>query len=158
MQNKMIKLFVIVLLAVQAGLLAGIAQAQEAGLEWLAGKWCMNTERRTVEEVWLPDVGGQMMGVSRTIVDGKVVAFEYLRIEAKDGTTQYIAQPGGGAATVFTASLVSANHLVVENPEHDFPQKIAYVREADALTATISGPGDDGQEQAISFDYHACSE
>jgi hypothetical protein len=141
-----------------AGLIAENAWAHTASLDWLAGDWCMTTDNQSVEETWSSDAGGQLIGMGRTMVGGRVVAFEFMRIESEPGSTQYFAQPGGGAATVFTASLVSKNHLVVENPAHDFPQKIVYQREANALTATISGPGDDGQEKSIRFAYTACGE
>ena len=39
-----------------------------------------------------------------------------------------------------------------ENPEHDFPQVIAYQREGETLTATIS---DLTGEQAMSFSWQA---
>ena len=58
---------------------------------------------------------------------------------------------------MFTATEVAENLLVVEQPEHDFPQKVVYRREGDALTATISGPAGDGQEQSIDFNYQACN-
>jgi hypothetical protein len=135
---------------------ASQAQAQTTSLDWLAGRWCMSTTTGYIEEVWLPEVGNQLLGISRTVKNGKVVAFEFMRIESVTGTTQFIAQPGGAPATVFTASHVTENRLELENPEHDFPQKIVYQREADALTATISGPGDGGQEQSIRYAYQAC--
>jgi hypothetical protein len=124
-----------------------------ATLDWLAGRWCMAGENRLVEEIWLPPVGGQLMGVSRTISNGKVVGFEYMRIESDAGSTRFIPQPEGAPPVVFTATEVAQNLLVVENPKHDFPQKVVYRREGDALIATISGPGDGGQEQSIDFSY-----
>jgi hypothetical protein len=42
---------------------------------------------------------------------------------------------------------------VFENLEHDFPQRIEYQRDGDRLTATISGPGEDGEVQSISFGW-----
>lgn len=137
-------------------LLASQVQAQTTSLDWLAGRWCMSTATGLIEEVWLPGVGGQLLGISRTVNNGKVVAFEFMRIESTTDTTQFIAQPGGAPATVFTAIHVTENRLELENPEHDFPQKIVYQREADELTATISGPGDGGQEQSMRFEYQAC--
>jgi hypothetical protein len=95
--------------------------------------------------------------MSRTTRDGKVVGFEFMRIESAAGITRFIAQPGGAPATVFTASQVTGNSLELLNPEHDFPQKIVYRREGDLLTAIVSGPGEDGQEHSIRFAYHACS-
>ena len=156
MKPVVCKFLLSVVLVVPVGGLVESAWAQSARLDWLSGDWCMTSGNQTVEETWLPEVGGNLLGMSRTVEDGKVVTFEFLRIGLENGTTQYIAQPGGGAATIFTASQVSENHLVVENLENDFPQKITYQREAEALTATISGPGDGGREMSISFNYQAC--
>lgn len=158
MKRHTCRVLFVPLLLITAGMVADKAQAGTGSLDWLAGSWCMAADGQSVEEVWLPEAGGQLIGLSRTIADGKVVAFEFLRIEIRDGTTQYIAQPGGGSATVFTASRAAENELVVENPQHDFPQKITYSRVGNALTATISGPGDDGQEQSFNYNYLTCKD
>jgi hypothetical protein len=129
-----------------------------APLDWLAGRWCMPTGSGWIEEAWLAPVGGQLMGLSRTIKAGKVVGFEYMRIESDAGSTRFIPQPQGAPPVVFTATEVAQNRLVVENPEHDFPQKVVYRREGEALTATISGPGDNGQQQSMDFNYQACKD
>lgn len=96
--------------------------------------------------------------MSRTVRGGKAVTFEYVRIETLGAATQYIPQPEGGAPTVFTATKVGQNLLDVRNPEHDFPQRIVYRRDGNALTATISGPGKDGQEHSLSFGYQSCTD
>ena len=41
------------------------------------------------------------MGMSRTVKDGRVTAFEFVRIARIDGVLTYLAQPGGGDATAF---------------------------------------------------------
>jgi hypothetical protein len=133
-------------------------QPQTPSLDWLAGRWCMATATRFTEELWLPEAGGQLLGISRSVKDGKAVAFEFMRIESRDGVIQFIAQPGGAPATVFTANRVAENSFEVENPQHDFPRKINYRREGDTLVATISGPGDGGREQSIDFTYQACDD
>jgi len=130
--------------------------AATTALDWLQGSWCMSTESGIVEEVWLSEVDGQLIGMGRTTDDGKVASYEFMHLVTADGKTRFTAQPAGGAGTSFIASLVAENHLVVENPAHDFPQKIEYRREADALHATISGPADDGEEMSFSFDYQRC--
>lgn len=41
-----------------------------------------------------------------------------------------------------------------ENPTHDFPHRITYLRTAaDSFTATIAGPGEDGESQEIAFHF-----
>ncbi len=144
------------LFVVTAGTVVEAAEAQTTNLDWLSGDWCATAEKQSVEETWLSDVGGQMIGMSRTIVNGKVVSFEFMRIETTAGVTRFIAQPGGGSATTFVASSVSENQLVVENPEHDFPQKITYLREGDELKVRISGSDEAAQEQIFSFNYQLC--
>jgi len=144
--------------AAALAVIASNAHAQAASLDWLAGRWCMAGENRLVEEIWLPPVGGQLMGISRTIKGDRVVGFEYMRIESDADSTRFIPQPEGALPVVFTATEVAQNLLVVENPKHDFPQKVIYRREGVALFATISGPGNDGQQQSIDFNYLACND
>ena len=145
-----------VLAGLLAVLLATSVQAEPTGFSWLQGSWCMANESQLIEEVWLSDVGGNLIGMSRTVAGDKVVSFEFMRIETTAGETRLIAQPGGRSGTVFTASQVSGKQLVVESPEHDFPRKITYQREGDVLNASISGPGAAGQEQSFSFTYELC--
>ena len=81
----------------------GIAShaAEPVDLDWLAGAWCAQNERYSSEEHWLPERGGLMLAVSRTITK-RGTEFEFVRIEL-DPTkgARYIAQPSGGPATVF---------------------------------------------------------
>lgn len=132
-------------------------QRQPASLDWLAGHWCMQDANRLIEEFWLPEAGGLLLGVSRTVKDGQAAGFEFMRIENSGESLQFIAQPGGVPPTVFTSTRVAANLFEVLNPHHDFPQKIVYRREGDTLLATISGPGADGQVLTVDFTYRACS-
>ncbi|MDZ4728883.1 MAG: DUF6265 family protein [Xanthomonadales bacterium] len=144
------------LLCYSGMVLPGDVQAQAASLDWLQGNWCMTTESGNVEEVWTSDVAGHLIGMSRTVADEKVVSFEFMRIQKEGNETRFIAQPGGGPAISFTASLITENQLVVQNPRHDFPQQIVYRREGKVLTAAISGPGEGDQEMSFSFNYQRC--
>ncbi|HEY7699774.1 MAG TPA: DUF6265 family protein, partial [Vicinamibacteria bacterium] len=71
------------------------------GLRFLSGKWQGEWGKAAIEEHWTEAAGGTMLGVSRTIVSGKTVAFEYLRIEARGDGVFYVAQPGGRPPTDF---------------------------------------------------------
>lgn len=98
-------------------------------LSWLTGSWGSTSESgRVSEELWLPPAGGVLFGVNRTISsDGKLLAFEHLRIEERDGGLVYLAAPGGRQPpTEFPAVHVTVERAVFENPEHDFPQRITY--------------------------------
>ena len=131
-----------------AVLITACASADD--LSWMEGHWRSAVDGRVSEEIWTNGDGGLYLGVNRTIRDGQARAFEFMRIvESNDGTV-YCAQPGGDDAVCFER-VDSAEHSVTfENPDHDFPQRITYVREGDALTATIS---DLSGEQAFSFGW-----
>ncbi len=73
-----------------------------------------------------------------------------------DGTQSYIAQPGGRPPTAFRRTAGGERWVRFENPEHDFPRRIEYRREGDALHAEIAGPDENGKEIVISFDYSRC--
>lgn len=117
-------------------------------LDWLAGSWCAGEQPYTTEEHWLPQRGGLMLGMSRTITK-RGTEFEFVRIEFDNAGAKYIAQPSGGPATVFTLVTSGPNTATFANPRHDFPKRIRYVRDGEKLTAII----DDGQNEASARDF-----
>ncbi len=121
---------------------AAAAQAMADSPAWIAGSWRMASDGTVTEEHWLPNAGGVMLGIGRTMQDGRTVFFEYLRIERRGGDWAYVAQPKGNPPTVFTATSVSPGEIVFENPQHDYPTKITYRRiSGESMVARIEGPG-----------------
>ena len=108
-------------------------------LAWMAGSWMERKGGTDTEEHWLAPKGGLMIAVNRTVADGKAKEFELIRIEMKDGKPVYLASPGGRPATEFRAIEQSATRVVFENAAHDFPQRVLYWRDGDALMARIEG-------------------
>ena len=114
------------------------AQATIADMAWLAGAWTGTNGSSSTEERWSPPSGGAMLGVSRTVKDGRMRSFEYLRVVEKGGGLVYIAQPGGNPATEFVLTDLAGPVAVFQNPRHDYPQQIVYELWDDgALSATI---------------------
>ena len=110
-----------------------------ADLAWLSGHWIHQDGDRVSEEVWIAPRGGVMLGVNRSVRGTDRVGFEFLRIaETKDGVT-YFASLGGKPPTPFLLTHVDESAATFENADNDFPQRIRYERENDALTATIDG-------------------
>lgn len=139
-------------------LLYAHASTADAGLpEWLAGDWCSHSGARTSEEHWLPAAGGMMLGTARTVTPGRDTEFEFLRIESVGGVSVYLAQPQGAAATAFKRSAAGEGWIRFENPAHDFPKRVEYRRTGAVLHAEIAGPGPDGKERVIPFEFRACT-
>ena len=65
--------------------LSAPAAAVLGDLAWLAGAWVGTRGKSSIEERWSPPLGGAMLGVSRTVKGGAMVAFEYLRVVERDG-------------------------------------------------------------------------
>lgn len=143
---------------VLACIAAGAAAAEPVdSLGWLSGCWQHDGAERGSEEMWSEAAGGTLFGFSRTVRDGRTVAFEYLRIvTGADGSLQYIASPSGQRTTAFTLVASDAHSVSFENPDHDFPQRIAYrLLPGDRLLATISGTID-GRERVVEFPMTRC--
>ena len=120
------------------------AQAQEsqlALLNWISGCWAAETGEPGSGEHWLPLAGGTMLGVGRTVKNGRTVEYEFLQIRANaEGKPIYIALPSGQKETTFVASSVAADSVVFETPQHDFPQRVIYkALPGNRLVARIEG-------------------
>jgi hypothetical protein len=126
------------------------------GFAWLTGQWCSNRDGELIEEHWLAPRGDLMLGLARTVKAGKTVSFEFVRIEFRNGVAHYVAQPGGVPPTAFRLTASGADWARFEDPTHDFPQRVEYRRTATGLHAEIAGPGKDGKETVIPFDYEPC--
>ena len=117
----------------------GITADEPASLEelnWLQGCWDGTDPNRQTEECWSSPGGGLMLGYGRTIRQS-TAGFEYLRLEQRENTVVFIAQPSGGPPTEFMATEVNEGFARFANSDHDFPRVIEYQRLDDALTATI---------------------
>ena len=126
-------------------LLGGITLAQEkkttiADFAWLAGCWDGSGGGRESLEQWMKPSGQTMLGMSRTVANGKTVAYEFVQLREQDGDLFYVAKPSGQAEASFKLVKYSNQEAVFENPQHDFPQRIIYRLEKDgSLSAAIEG-------------------
>lgn len=100
-------------------------------LSWISGCWEKTGNGRTVEERWTKLAGESMLGVSRTVKDGKTVAYEFVRITRQGDDIYYIAIPSGQEEASFKLIKWGDGEAAFENPEHDFPQRIIYRRKDD---------------------------
>lgn len=94
-----------------------------------------------------------MLGMARTVIDGALREFEYVRIVDVNGALIYHAEPSGQKPADFKAKSVSAEELVFEELAHDFPQRVRYRRlSADSMVARVEGTLN-GKDRAVDFPY-----
>lgn len=121
-------------------------------LAWLSGCWASENQEAGSGEQWMPPAGGTMLGMSRSVRDGKTVAFEYMRIiEQEDGRLEFTASPSGQNTARFAMLSLDDREVIFENADHDFPQRIIYRLVSDEdLLGRIEGLID-GVERAGDF-------
>ena len=140
--------------ALVLALAAGGAGAADpvARLGWLQGCWQASGAEAGSGEQWMAAAGGTVLGMSRTVRNGKTTEYEFLQIrETEPGKLAYIAMPSGRAPTTFSLLRESGTEFVFENLGHDFPQRIIYRRDGDkVLNARIEGTVK-GKDKGIDF-------
>jgi hypothetical protein len=95
--------------------------------------------------MWTRAEGGLLLGVSRTVRDGRAVWFEHLRIVEQGDSLLYIAHPSGQREAAFLLVESDSSTLSFANPLHDFPRRITYhFPGPDTLAVAIEGPGANG--------------
>jgi len=125
-------------------------------LSFMSGDWQQTSGSLQDDEHWTGLAGGSLMGLSRTVKDGRTVGFEYLRIETRPDGIYYVAHPGAKSpGTDFKLVRLQDREAVFENLAHDFPKRIIYRRNSDGgLTARVEGDGSES-EKAQEFRYKA---
>jgi hypothetical protein len=128
------------------------AHADLSDLKWMVGCWAQDGQDPGSVELWIAPVGGSMLGMNRTVTDGRTVAFEYLRIvEREDGGITLVASPSGQETARFQLVSMSEREVTFENPDHDFPQRIIYrLIDRSRLHGRIEGLID-GEERSADF-------
>jgi hypothetical protein len=126
--------------------------------DWLSGHWCTQAGGEVIQEFWLPAEGNVALGLGRTIKAGKTLSFEFIRIEVRDGLPHFIAVLEGQPPTAFRLTASGTDWARFENPQHDFPRRVEYRRTPSGLHAEVAGPGADGKEKTIRFEYRRCTD
>lgn len=120
-------------------------------LAWIGGCWQGKMGSGVTQEQWMRPEGDSMLGMSRTVVNGKTPFFEFLQIKRDGEDLVYIARPQGKEPTPFKLVKLNESAAVFENLQHDFPQRIAYQRQVDgSLIATLEGE-DKGKSKRVDF-------
>jgi hypothetical protein len=119
--------------------LALAASATAGPLDWMVGSWCAQPDETVrVCEHWQPRSGGMMLGTNQTVQADSTQGFEFMRVDWEGETARFHAYPGGRFGGTFGQIEQGTRRIVFANAAHDYPQRIAYWREDDALLAEIS--------------------
>jgi hypothetical protein len=113
--------------------------AKVDSLDWLAGSWVSESARGKVAETWLGPGNGLMVAANLSTFANGRKTFEFLRIAETSAGFSYFASPGGQPPTEFRLKEAGEKRVVFENAAHDFPQRILYWRDGEALMARIEG-------------------
>lgn len=125
-----------------------------ADLKWLAGKWQQTIKEGTLFENWTMASADSMAGVSGLINGKDTLITERIALTLRDGEIIYsptVSGQNNNQPVPFKLTRSTADSFIFENPTHDFPSVISYVRiNTDSVIATISGnPG--GKPMSESF-------
>lgn len=125
-----------------------------ADLDGMAGCWEQKDTAKGlfISEQWMSPAGTSILGMGRTVKNGKTVGFEYMRIEQNADGIFFVARPHENKdETPFKLKSSTPNEIVFENPDHDFPQRVIYKLLGAKLVGRIEG-NQNGKQMA--FDFH----
>lgn len=116
-------------------------------LSFMTGCWRGPIEGGFMEEIYTETADNLMLGTTRTVRGDTVVSFELTRIERrKDGIFLAPYPNGQPSPDPFRLTQITGDEALFEAPEHDFPRRIRYRRQADgSLQARIDDGNDDGR-------------
>lgn len=125
-------------------------------LSWLKGKWSAHVEGSDVNETWTMKNDSTWIGKSAFLRDGKALFTEVMSIRQENGKLIFVSavsDQNEGDEVVFTEIQRTAESVLFENKNHDFPQRIAYVKKGkDKMMAYISG-NLNGEAKRIDFHF-----
>ena len=122
-------------------------------VSWMAGYWLDCSNDREASETWSDPRAGLSVGHAVTLENGRA-AFEVSHIGPTPQGFAYVAQPGGVPPTVFVLTESGPARAVFANAENDFPTRVIYERDGDALKARIEGEIG-GQARSMEWNFKA---
>jgi Domain of unknown function (DUF6265) len=131
------------------------AQSADLGMfDWLAGAWEATRGDRAIEEHWTVPTVNAMIGMSRTVKDGRTTEFEFLRIEKRGADLFYVPQPNGRPPVPFRLVSSADGRFVFENTTgEDRVSRIEYRRAGDdGLEARVEGR-ENGKPFILDYQY-----
>lgn len=127
--------------SVQGHCQSSAAIAKFRQMEWLLGNWNRTNAKpgRSASEHWVKVNDRQWKGKGVILRGADTTFVEKLQIVIERDKLYYVADvPENKGLVYFEITSVTDNGFICENPQHDFPKKIAYSRNGNTVTAIIS--------------------
>lgn len=122
-------------------------------LAWLSGAWESSGGRTIFRESWtrVSDQTWEGFGQVLNADERRVRSEESLRLVWMAGGLFYVAKVAHNELPIaFAATECADGYVVFENPDHDFPKRIAYRRtDADHVTVDV----DDGAGEGFTLEF-----
>ncbi|MEO8209756.1 MAG: DUF6265 family protein [bacterium] len=118
-------------------------------LQWLIGEWEGIHGKGIYHEEWEKINDNELSGKAYLIQKGEIINPEKLKLQSNVKGIYYVADVRHNTNPVsFRMTGIEENIVVFENPDHNFPQKITYVRKGhDSLLAIIEATINDKTEK-----------
>ena len=124
-----------------------------APLEWLLGDWLADGDKSSFRETWTAAslTTWEGRGVETSKSNPEKSSAEVLRLVEMAGGVYYIAKVAQNELPVaFRLAECEGGRFAFENPAHDFPRRLEYLRGADeSFQVRVS----DGAEQGFTLDF-----
>src|SRR6185436_19304882 len=117
-------------------------QTKLADFKEMAGCWERrdDTKKLLISEQWMAPPGTSILGIGRTVKEGKTIGWEYMRIEERTDGVYFVSRPHENTDETAFKLIESKNgRFVFENKEHDFPQRVIYTTRRSSLKGRIEG-------------------
>jgi len=115
-----------------------------ADLDWIIGTRSSQQDQMLIYESWSKTSDELLTGKSYYTENGDTMLLETIEIKQIDGEIFYcpaVSNQNDGQAIEFKLTSKKPNELIFENPEHDFPKKIVYIKDGNNINAWIEGEG-----------------
>lgn len=143
-----------VLLIVMIGFSASAQQIKT--VQWMLGTWKISTPQGTIVEIWQPKNDSTLQGRSFFVKNNTdTIPQESIEMAYRNGDWYYsptVLNQNAGKPISFKVIFMRGTEFISENPEHDFPQRIAYRRFKQNMFASIEGKRN-GKFGKQNFDY-----
>lgn len=118
-----------------------------ANIDWILGSWSSKSTKRTYQESWSKISNDTYEGHSQvTLVNGKNVGYESLRLVVMAGEVFYLAKVTENELPIaFKLVSCTRGSLHFQNLKHDFPQSIKYFRNSEnSFSVSVEGKENKG--------------